>query len=91
MAKVVVTAQVLDSARWEKGFRTHADLFRGEGVTKPIHYAIDGNEVAVCVEPDDLDKFLAGMRSTATAEAMDFDGIKRETVKMYVLDREFRI
>ena len=26
MPKVIVTAQVEDSAKWEKGFRTHGDL-----------------------------------------------------------------
>ena len=52
MAKVVVTCQVEDSAKWESAFRTHGELFRTQTVTAPIGIAInDGNEVAVCFEP----------------------------------------
>jgi len=29
MTKVIITADVEDSAKWETGFRSHADLFRG--------------------------------------------------------------
>jgi hypothetical protein len=29
--------------------------------------------------------------SPSTAEAMAFDGVKRETVKVFVLDKEFRV
>ena len=89
MPKVVVTAQVEDSVRWEEGFRTHGDLFRSQTVTKPINLAtIEGNEVAVCMEPDDLDTFMEILDSPATAEAMELDGVKRETVKVFVLDKE---
>ena len=52
MPKVVVTAQVEDSAKWEAGFLTHADLFHDLTVTAPVDYAInEGNEVAVYCEP----------------------------------------
>ena len=92
MPKVVVIAEVEDLVKWEEGFRTHADLFRSETITKPIHFAtIEGNQVAVCVEPDDLDTFMKGMDSAATAEAMASDGVKRETVKVFVLDKEFKV
>lgn len=92
MSKVVVTAQVEDPVKWEQGFRTHGELFRSQTVTKPIDFAtIEGNQVAVCLEPDDLDTFMKIMDSPATAEAMAFDGVKRETVKVFVLDKEFRV
>jgi hypothetical protein len=92
MPKVVITAQVEDSDKWEKGFRTHGALFRSQTVTTPISFAtIAGNQVAVCAEPDDLDTFMKGMDSPATAEAMAFDGVKRETVKIFVLDKEFKV
>ncbi len=42
-------------------------------------------------QPDDLDAFLEGMDSPETAEAMAIDGVKRETVKIYVLDKEFQV
>ena len=92
MPKVVVTAQVEDPVKWEKGFRTHGDLFRSQTVAKPINLAtIAGNQVAVCFEPDDLDTFLKILDSPATAEAMVIDGVKRETVKVFVLDKEFKV
>ncbi len=92
MPKLVDTAQVKDLVKWEEGFRTHGDLFRSQTVTRPINFAtIEGNEVAVCFEPDDLDTFMEILDSPATAEAMDFDGVKRETVKVFVLDKEFQV
>ena len=92
MPKVVVTAQIEDPVKWEAGFRTHGELFRNAyTVTNPIGIAItEGNEVAVCFEPEDLDKALAAIDSPATAEAMAADGVKRESVKIYVLDKEFQ-
>jgi len=90
MPRVVVTAQVEDLVKWEEGFRTHGDLFRSQTVSGSIGIATnEGNEIAVCFEPSDLDRFLQGMDSPETAEAMDVDGIKRETVKVFVLDKEF--
>ena len=92
MPKVVITAQVEDSGKWEKGFRTHGNLFKSESVTKPINFAtIAGNQVAICAEPDNLDTFMKVLDSPATAEAMAFDGVKRETVKVFVLDKEFKV
>ena len=92
MARVVVTAQVEDAVKWEKSFRTHGDLFRSQTVTKPINFAtIEGNMVAVCAEPDNLDTFMKILNSAATADAMTADGVKRETVKVFVLDKEFKV
>ena len=91
MPKVVITAQVEDPVRWEEGLRTHGDLFRSYTVDTPVTFGItEGNEVAVYLEPDDLDAFTAGMESAATAEAMEADGVKRETVKVFVLDKQFQ-
>jgi hypothetical protein len=87
--KVVVIAEVEDPEKWEEGFRTHGDLFRSQTVKKPIDFAIKGNQVVVCMRPKDLDKFMEIYESEATAEAMAFDGIKRETVQTFVLDRQF--
>jgi hypothetical protein len=92
MPKVVVTAQVEDPVKWEKNFRTHGDLFRTQTVTKPVSFAtIEGNHVAVCLEPDDLETCMKILDSPATAEAMTFDGVKRETVKVFVLDKELKV
>ena len=92
MARVVVTAQVEDAVKWEKSFRTHGDLFRSQTVTSAINYAtIEGNMVAVCAEPDNLETFMKILNSSATADAMAADGVKRETVKVFVLDKELKV
>ena len=89
MTKVIITAEVEDSAKWEAGFRTHTDLFRALSITKAIQFSVnDNNEVAICQEPDDLGVYLEGLESQATADAMAYDGVKRETVKIFVLDKE---
>lgn len=90
MPHVIVTAEVEDAAKWEKGFRTHGKLFREQSIKKPIRFAITGNNQLTChFQPDDLDTYMRIMDSPATAKAMEFDGVKRETVKVVVLDKEF--
>ena len=92
MPKVVITAEVEDLARWEEGFRTHGDLFRSQTIAKPIHFATTkDNRAIVCFEPDDLDTYMGILSSPATEEAMAFDGVKRETVQIHVLDKEFKV
>jgi hypothetical protein len=90
MARVIITAQVEDSAKWEKGFRTHGELLRTMSATVVYFTTTDKNEVAIYAEPSDVGKYLEVLGSTATAEAMAYDGVKRETVKTFVLDKEFR-
>ena len=90
MPTVIVTADVEDAAKLEKGFRTHGELFRSGTVNKPINFTVtELNQAVVLFEPDDLEKYMQVFDSPATAEAMDFDGVKRETVKVFVLDKEF--
>jgi hypothetical protein len=92
MTKVIITAKVEDAAKWEKGFRSHVDLFRSMSVSKPIELTThNNNEVALCAEPDDLNKYLEVLESPATAEAMANDGVKRESVKVFILDKEVKI
>ena len=92
MTKVIITADVEDAAKWEKGFRSHVNLFKSMSISKPIHLTTnDKNEVAICSEPDDLDKYFKVFNSPATAEAMAYDGVKRETVKVFIMDKEMKI
>lgn len=92
MTKVLVTAEVEDSTKWEEGFRTHVDLFRSYSIKKPIEFTtLENNTVGICFEPEDLDAYMTSMESPSTAEAMAFDGVKRETVKIYVLDKELQL
>ena len=92
MARIVVTAQVEDLVKWEEGFRKHGDLFRSQTVSGPIGMATtEANDVAVCFEAENLDTFMDVLNSDATAEAMAFDGVNRDTVKVFVMDKEFRV
>jgi hypothetical protein len=90
MVRVVITAQVEDSAKWEKAFRTHGELLRSMSSAVTYFAATGKNEVALYAEPADLRRYLKVLESPATAEAMAQDGVKRETVKVFVLDKEFR-
>jgi len=92
MSKIIVVAEVEDLVKWEAAFRTHAGLFRSQTITKPIHFGvIGGNQVAVCLEPDDVAACMKVLESPATAEAMAFDGVKRKTAKVFVLDKTLEV
>jgi hypothetical protein len=91
MPRVVVTAEVENLEAWEKGFRSHGDLFKQMGVAT-MEYALGpGSRVTVCGETSDLDAYMRVLNSTATAEAMAGDGVKRETVHVAVLDKELAV
>ena len=90
MSKIVVTAQVEDAVKWEEGYRAHAPMIRDFlGVSKPVHFTTneETNEICITVEPDDLEKYLELVQSPEIAEAMEKNGVKRETVKFYILDK----
>jgi hypothetical protein len=91
MPRVVVIAEVEDLDKWEKGFRTHGDLFRQMAVSKMEFGTTEVNRIAVSGETTNLDAYMKVFNSQATADAMAVDGIKRETVKMFVLDKELEV
>ncbi len=92
MVRIVVTANVEDPVKWEEGFRTHGDLFRSQTVSGSIGMATtEGNDVAVCFEVENRDTFMEILNSSATGEAMALDGVNRDTVKVFVMDREFTV
>ena len=88
MPKVIITAKIEDPVKWEEGFRTHGDLFKAQTVGR-VDFAVDGDGVVCCFDAGDLDTYLEVLDSDATAEAMATDGVIRETVKVFVLDKEF--
>lgn len=88
MPKVIITAHVEDAVKWEEAFRTHGELFRSQTITKLNIGTIEGNEVALYAEVQDLDKYMKVLDSPAAADAMSFDGVKRDTVRLFVLDKE---
>lgn len=45
------------------------------------------NKVVVCFDVSDIDTYMKTLDSPQTAEAMAHDGIKKETVQVFVLDR----
>ncbi len=89
MPKVIITAQVEDSKKWEEGFRTHGELLKSMSMSVTYFTTTGDNEVVLYSEPEDLDKFMKVMDSPDTAEAMTLDGVKRDTVRVFVLDKEF--
>jgi len=89
MPRVVITAQVENSDAWEKGFHKHGQLLRSMSQSATYFATTADNEVVLYSEPEDLDKYMEVLESQNTADAMAFDGVKRETVKVYVLDKEF--
>jgi len=91
MPRVVITAGVERVEKWEKGFRTNGDLFRQMGVSRMEFATGPGNRIAVSGETNNLDAYMKVYDSPATADAMAFDGIKRETVQMFVLDKELKM
>jgi len=76
---------------FEKAFRTHGDLFRQMGIARMEFATGPGNRIAVSGETNNLDAYMKIYNSPATAEAMAFDGVKRETVQMFVLDKELKM
>ena len=91
MSKAIITAQVEDSANWELAFRSHVGLFNEYTATAINFVATDDNEVAILWEVANLETFLEQLDAPETAEAMAQDGVKGETVKVYVLDKELNL
>lgn len=89
MPKVVITVEVQDPAKWEAGFRSHGETFRAYSVNAPISYTTAGNLAVVCWEVASVETMQHQMALPATAESMAADGLKRETFKMFVLDKQF--
>ncbi len=90
MAKIIVTAEVENATDWENGFRTHGDLFRDQSVHTIDFSVTSESEVGIVFECESAEKFLEFVDTPVTEEAMKFDGVKRDTVKIFVLDKVFK-
>ena len=88
MPLVVLTAKVKDGAAWEKGFRTHGDLFKAAGLGT-INYKVSDDAVVMVTDVPDVDAYMEFMQSDSTRKAMKGDGVKRKSVKLHVIDKEF--
>jgi len=91
MPLVILTADVKDSAAWERAYRKHGDLFKAAGFNKFNYTVGDDGHVVMSTNTDDVDAYMAFISSTATQDAMKNDGVKRETVKVFVLDKQFSV
>ena len=88
---IVLTAHVKDPVKWEKGFRSHGELLKGGLMTSLIHYTITKNsDVVMYSETDSVDEYMKFLQSPEIVQAMTEDGVDRETLKVYTLDKEFK-
>ena len=92
MPKIVAISQVEDLQAWEKAVRTHGDLFRRQTIRGRYEYTTvaDENRIVMCAEVDDVDTFFKELKSQDAEDAKDFDGIKRESLQFFVLDKVFK-
>jgi hypothetical protein len=88
---VVLTAHVKDPARWEKGFRSHGDLLKNSP-THLLHYTITkSNDIVMYSETENVEEYMKFLRSPEVEKAMTEDGVERDTLKIYALDKEFEV
>lgn len=84
MPKLVVTHEVNNVAHWLASPRRE-EVF--SGVAKNICTFVDptdASEVALTMDVPDMGAFDAVLQSAAGADAMQYDGVRPETVKIYV-------
>ena len=82
---IAVRAQVESADHWRTQFKTHADLFRSQGVSVAHMGSADENKVMAVFETSDIGEFTRIFNDPSTAEAMANDRIIGG-VEMYVLD-----
>lgn len=91
MPRIVATIEVEDLEKWEENFRTHGELFRRQTINGRYDYAMieDGNRVVLSADVRDIETFFAVLESPDADDAKDFDGVTRETIQFFVLDKTF--
>ena len=82
---IAVRAEVEDVDTWRKGFKTHGDLFKSQGVTVTYMGATEGNSVIGVFETNDVDEFMRVFNDPATEAAMANDTLTGG-VELFVLD-----
>ena len=84
MPKLIVTQEVDDVAHWLASPKREEVL---AGVAKNISTCVhpsDPNRVAVSMDVADMDALGALMKSEAGAAAMKYDGVRPETIVLFV-------
>ncbi len=84
MPKLVVTHEVDDVAHWLSSSKRD-EVFAGIA-TDMRTYVLSGddNKVALSMDVADMDALDAMMRSPAGAEAMKYDGVRPDTIALYM-------
>lgn len=84
MPKLVSTHEVDDVAHWLKSPKRE-ELFAGVATNiKTFVHPSEPNRVALSMEVADMTAFEAVLKSEAGAAAMKFDGVRPETVVVYI-------
>ena len=73
MAKLILTAEVEDTEKWEEGFRTHMDLFKSQTITTMVFGIGEDNTVALYQE---IDKPRHVARSAGVTRNRGGDGLR---------------
>ena len=87
---IAVRAEVESVDHWREKFKTHADLFKSQGVSLAYMGAADDKTVIAVFDTNDADEFVRIFNDPATAEAMSEDKITGG-VEMFILDETFRL
>ena len=87
---IAVRAQVESADHWRTQFKTHADLFRSQGVSVAHMGSADENTVLAIFETNDVDEFIRVFNDPATMEAMSNDKVIGG-VEMFVINESFDI
>ena len=87
---IAVRAQVESADHWRTKFKTHADLFRNQGVSVAHMGSADENTVLAIFETNDVDEFIRVFNDPATMEAMSNDKVTGG-VEMFVINESFDI
>ena len=87
---IAVRAQVESADHWRTQFKTHADLFRSQGVSVAHMGSADENTVLAIFETYDVDEFIRVFNDPATMEAMSNDKVTGG-VEMFVINDSFDI
>lgn len=84
MPRLVATHEVEDVAHWLASPK-RAEVFSGIA-TNLTTYVLpgDSNKVALSMDVADMDKLDAMMKSEAGAAAMKYDGVRPDTIVLYV-------
>ena len=87
---IAIRAEVESVDHWREKFKTHADLFKSQGVSVAYMGAANDKTVISVFETNNSDEFVRIFNDPETAEAMSQDKITGG-VEMFLLDETFKL